>query len=221
MAGDNFQEMVDLVDNVRLLKNQQENSLKEQQEQLKDFLNTEREKSKDILAEQKKILKELKQAKHKTYSKYFLVGAGCFAVGLALATFGCFTFSNWLNYDQITTSNNLKIQQEQLAKEKLELAAVKNKYDKFDQFYELVSLLAEFNSKDEKAVTIWHGTNYLEKTLKDKKEDVLVLSIKSKFLTECVTDNQKCYSESDNKQSGYFGIGLTKNGTYIFTMKKP
>ena len=84
MASDNYNDMAMLVDNVRQLKNQQESALQTQKEQIKEFLDSERTKSNEILSEQKKIIKELKQEKHKTYSKYFFVGSGCFFLGAAL-----------------------------------------------------------------------------------------------------------------------------------------
>lgn len=166
MATDSYNDMVDLVDGTRLVKNEVQKLLKEE---LPKFMNDQRSELLKIAEELKPIVKEYKKEKHKIFAR----DISMLALGIALATFGCFNFSGWLNYDQITTSSNLKIQQEQIAKEKLALAAVKNKYEKFDKFYELVSLLAEFNSKDEKAVTILHDTNYLEKTLK--------LTLSSKF----------------------------------------
>ena len=107
MAGDNFQEISDLVDNVRLLKNQQVELFNTQQGQIADFLKEERGKTDDIIAEQKKILTELKQEKHKTYSKYFFVGGCCFFLGAALTTIVTFSISNWFNKELITTRNEI------------------------------------------------------------------------------------------------------------------
>ena len=76
MASENFNEMAELVDNVRLLKNQQEESSKKMLAQIKEFLDKERANSNEILDIQKKIFKEHKQEKYKTYSRYFFVGAG-------------------------------------------------------------------------------------------------------------------------------------------------
>ena len=131
MASDSYNDMANLVDNVRVLKNQQEEVLKEQQEQLKKFLDSERNKSNEILAEQKKILKELKQEKHKTYSKYFFVGAACFFLGAALATTVTFSISNWFNKELITTRNEIKIEKETLNKEQEAINKVKDNYKKY------------------------------------------------------------------------------------------
>lgn len=214
MASDTYNDMAELVDNVRLLKNQQEASLKKQQAQLKEFLDTERSKSGEILSEQKKIIKELKQEKRKTYTKYFFVGFGCLSLGLAIATFGCFTYSNWINKNLIETRAQLKIEAEQL-KEK------KAKYERFEKYNELLVLFENFNSKDQDAVSIFSGTNYLEKSFRDKKEDVLVLKIKQEFMSECVDKKQNCYIDPNKKDySSYYGFFETVGNDYLMSFKK-
>jgi len=113
------------------------------------------------------------------------------------------------------------VQQEQLERKQIELDALKNKYEKFDQFYELVSLLAEFNSKDQKAVTIRHDTNYLEKTLKDKKEEVLVLNIKPEYMSDCAKDDQQCYRDPKTKdRRAYSGFYKASDGSFVISLKK-
>lgn len=131
MASENFNEMAELVDNVRLLKNQQEESFKQMLAQLKEFLEKERANSNEILDIQKTILKEHKQAKYKTYSKYFFVGAACFFLGAALATTVTFSISNWFNKELITTRNEIKIEKETLNKEQEAINKVKDNYKKY------------------------------------------------------------------------------------------
>lgn len=223
MASDTYNDMAELVDNVRLLKNQQEASLKKQQAQLKEFLDTERSKSGEILSEQKKIIKELKQEKRKTYAKYFFVGFGCLSLGLSIATFGCFTYSNWINKNLIETRAQLKIEAEQQKIEAEQLKEKKAKYDRFEKYNELLVLFEKFNSKDQDAVSIFSGTNYLEKTFSfsDKKEDVLVLKIKQEFMSECVDEKQKCYRDPNKKDySFYYGFFETVGNDYLMSFKK-
>ena len=112
MASENFNEMAELVDNVRLLKNQQEESSKKMLAQIKEFLDKERANSNEILDIQKTIFKEHKQEKYKTYSRYFFVGAGCSAIFLALGIFGSFLYFNWLYKDTITQRAELQAQLE-------------------------------------------------------------------------------------------------------------
>lgn len=222
MASDNFNDIVTLVDNVRILKNQQEESLKQQQDQLKDFLEKERTKSNEILTEQKKILKELKQEKHKTYSKYFYVGCGCFCLGIALATIFCFSFANWINKDIIETQAQLKIERNNLEEQQAKNRVLESKYERFEKYNNLLVLFDKFNSKDRDAVSIYSGTNYLEKTLKDTTEEVLVLNIKPEFMSEC-SDNykQKCYRDPKNKNyASYDGFYKASDGSYVISFKK-
>lgn len=201
MASDNFNEMAELVDNVRLLKNQQEDSLKKQQEQLKEFLDSEREKSGEILTEQKKILKELKQEKHKTYSKYFFVGGGCFFLGAALATIVTFSISNWFNKELITDRNEIKIEKETLTKELKAINEVKGNYKNFDKYIDLLNVLEKNNA------TIFTAKQFVKKTLlKDTEEQVVGIYFPMKALSNC-GNGESCYIQNDtNSAYNFFWI---------------
>ncbi len=250
MATDSYREMVDLVTNVRALTSQQEEAIKQnkkdlemQQSQIKDFLKSEgqksrqalydleneftdileaeRDKSKEILAEQKKILKELKQKKYKTYSKYFFVGGSCAALGIALAVLSCFSFSNWFSKSLIEQNAQLKIEQEKLTKEVDEINKVKEKYQRFEKFNDLVSVLDKISSKNKAGVLTFNEKNYIKKTFgKDETEDVLILFIDAAYLTACDSNNHECYIDPATKDtSKQYSSGLKKDG-YAIAIKK-
>ena len=195
MASDNYNDMAELVDNVRLLKNQQEASLKTQQEQIKEFLDSERTKSDEILSEQKKIIKELKQEKHKTYSKYFFVGGGCFFLWAALATTVTFSLSNWFNKELITTRNEIKIEKETLTKELEAINKVKTNYKNFDKYVDLLNVLEKNNA------TIFTGKQFVKNTLlKDTEEQVVGIYFPMKALSNCGYSDS-CYIQNNPNHS--------------------
>lgn len=198
MASDNYNDMAELVDNVRLLKNQQEASLKTQQEQIKEFLDSERTKSDEILSEQKKIIKELKQEKHKTYSKYFFVGGSCFFLGAALATIVTFSISNWFNKELITDRNEIKIEKETLTNELNKIEKVKNNYKNFDKYIDLLKVLEANNAK------IFTDKQFVYNTLiKDTEEKIVGIYFPMEALSKCGY-SEKCYTDSKDINSGSY-----------------
>lgn len=213
-----IEELISVIDELTLIRNQ----LKEESQAIITQLEKERTKSNEILTEQKKILKELKQEKYKTYSKYFFVGCGCFFVGVALATIFCFTLSNWINKDIIETRAQLKIERNNLEEQQAKNRVLESKYERFERYNNLLVLFDKFNSKDRDAVSIYSGTNYLEKTLKDTTEEVLVLNIKPEFMSECSDDDkQKCYRDPKNKNyASYEGFYKASDGSYVISFKK-
>ena len=164
MASENFNEMAELVDNVRLLKNQQEESSKKMLAQIKEFLDKERANSNEILDIQKTIFKEHKQEKYKTYSRYFFVGAGCSAIFLALGIFGSFLYFNWLYKDTITERADLQAQLE--ITKKAEAKAIeaerefnesKKEYDSEKADYEASLKRLKLTNKDSRLFFSKHG----------------------------------------------------------------
>lgn len=164
MASDNYNEMAELVDNVRLLKNQQEESSKKMLAQIKEFLDKERANSNEILDIQKKIFKEHKQEKYKTYSRYFFVGAGCSAIFLALGIFGSFLYFNWLYKDTITERAELQAQMEITKKAEAkakeaerEFNESKKEYDSEKADYEASLKRLKLTNKDARLFFSKHG----------------------------------------------------------------
>ena len=164
MASENFNEMAELVDNVRLLKNQQEESSKKMLAQIKEFIDKERANSNEILDIQKTIFKEHKQEKYKTYSRYFFVGAGCSALALALGIFGSFLYFNWLYKDTITQRAELQAQFE--ITKKAEAKAIeaerefnesKKEYDSEKADYEASLKRLKLTNKDARLFFSKHG----------------------------------------------------------------
>ena len=201
MASENFNEMAELVDNVRLLKNQQEESFKQMLAQIKEFLDKERANSNEILDIQKTIFKEHKQEKHKTYSKYFFVGCGCFFLGAVLATTVTFSISNWFNKELITTRNEIKIEKETLTKELEAINKVKGNYKNFDKYIDLLNVLEKNNA------TIFTAKQFVKKPLlKDTEEQVVGIYFPMKALSNC-GNGESCYIQNDtNSAYNYFWI---------------
>ena len=213
MASDNYNDMAELVDNVRQLKNQQEELLTAHKEQITalnnqqvgffntqqgkiaDFLKEERGNTGAIIAEQKKILTELKQEKYKTYSKYFFVGGCCFFLGAALATIVTFSISNWFNKELITTRNEIKIEKETLTKELEAINKVKGNYKKFDKYIDLLNILEKNNA------TIFTAKQFVKKTLlKDTEEQVVGIYFPMKALSNC-GNGDSCYIQNDTNHA--------------------
>lgn len=217
MASDNYNDMAMLVDNVRQLKNQQESALQTQKEQIKEFLDSERTKSNEILSEQKKIIKELKQEKHKTYSKYFFVGSGCFFLGAALATIVTFSISNWFNKELITTRNEIKIEKETLNKEQEAINKVKDNYKNFDKYINLLQVLETNDAK------IFTTKQFVKNTLfKDAEEKIVGIYFPIKALSEC-GNTKKCYTDPNDTNSGsydYVWIDADKQVHLTFKIKQ-
>lgn len=217
-----FEEVAELIGRIQVLKNQLEEAaavIKKDSEENYARLNNE---FKQFENKVDSFLDKAKGLTRITNSHYWSVAGGAFCLGVALSIIGCFSFSNWINQDLIEQRAEIKIEQEQLTKEQQQTQAVKAKYERFEVFNELVSLLAEFREIDPDAVQIFSGKNYLEKTLKDDTEEVLVLNIKPEYITACTDGtSQKCYRNPDKKDYASFnGFFQASNGSFVISFKK-
>ena len=94
------------------------------------------------------------------------------------------------------------------------------KYSKYEKYEPLLAVLHEIDEKDKTAITLESKQNFIKGTLKDSTEDVIRLSIKKEYSTQCHQPDTKCYTDKkDPEYLAFYGTGATNKYVHI-TLKK-